>query len=166
MSTENPVLLVTCRQGCDEWCEEEVGNIIFRKDPELRIVKTPYPGVLLIYSGVLTPDKAYRIVVFREYGFVENIIPVQCSGRIEEFDSFVQCVGNLLRDLRKVKLKLRVRGLRGYSEILWGRLKKYLEEKGIEHSPESPTCLFIETVDHNVYGGLGYCEPIFKHRLG
>ncbi|MGB9827359.1 MAG: hypothetical protein ACPLSM_02455 [Thermosphaera sp.] len=157
--------MVTCRQGCDEWCEEEVGNIVFRKDPELRIEKTPYPGVLLVYSRVLTPDRAYRAVVFREYGFVENIIPVQCTGLIEDFDHFLQCVDSLLQGLRMVKLKLRVRGVRGYSEALWNRLINFLKERGVEHSPESPTCLFIETVSLNVYGGLGYCEPVFKYRV-
>uniref|UniRef100_A0A7C2FHC3 Uncharacterized protein n=1 Tax=Thermosphaera aggregans TaxID=54254 RepID=A0A7C2FHC3_9CREN len=160
---EKPVLLITCRQGSDEWCEEEVGNVLFRKDPELRIRKTPYPGVLLAYSEVLSPDRAYRIVVFREYGFVENIIPVQCTGRIEEFDRFLQCVEGLVKGPREVKLKLRVRGVRGYSETLWSRLKTFLAERSVEHSSKSPTCLFIETIDLNLYGGVGYCEPVFKY---
>jgi tRNA acetyltransferase TAN1 len=138
---------------------------LFRKDPELRIVKTPYPGVLIAYSKILTPGKAYRIVVFKEYGFVENIIPVQCTGRIEEFDRFLQCIEGLVQGLREVKLKLRVRGVRGYSEALWSSLKTFLTERSVEHSPKSPTCLFIETIDLNLYGGLGYCEPVFKYRV-
>lgn len=163
MNEGKPVLIVTCKQGSEAWCEEEVGNALFKKDPQVTVVKTNYPDTLLVYSRVLSPEKAYRAVVFREYGFVENIIPISCVFKLqEEFEELIKCIEKVLGDIGEVKLRLRLRGVRGRSEALWKEVREILRAKNVKHSPESRICLFIEGFGDTVYSGLGFCQPVFK----
>lgn len=164
LSSRTPVLIITCKQGNETWCEEEIGNVLFRRDPQVIIAKSSYPDTLLVYSEVLSPEKAYRAVVFREYGFVENVIPVFCKGSLQgSFEDFIKCIEGVLGNLREVKLRVRLRGVRGQSELLWRRIRDFLEKKNIRHSPESKNCLFVEGFESALYGGVGFCQPIFKH---
>ena len=89
-----PVLIITCRAGSEDWCEEEIGNVLFPYDPEVRVVKTKYPGLLIVYSK-LDPLRAYTISLSSEYGFVEKIIPVQIYDKfnIDALDKILNIVG-------------------------------------------------------------------------
>jgi len=160
---QKPVLLITCRVGNEDWCIEEIGNVLFQKDPEVNVVKTRYPGLLLVYSN-LNVEKAYKQALSYEYGFVENIIPVHYMINFNE--SIPNDILNLLEPNSRVKVKVRLRGLRGYSSIIWKRIIEILKTKNIVHSPDSNICLYVEGVDDIIYIGKGLCRlPKLKVNL-
>jgi len=149
-----PVLIVTCRVSSEEWCIEEIGNVIFPIDPGLKIVKTKYPGLIIVYSR-LDSRSIYEIVLKKEYGFVQNIIPIDIHG-LFNIDFFSQ-VKNLVYEGERIKLKLRIRGRRGLSRIVWKKLIEFLAEKSVYHDKYSNTCIYVEVIDNDIYMGRGYC---------
>ncbi len=150
-----PILLVTCKPGNEEWCENEIGNILFRLDPELRIERTKYPALLIAYSR-LDPLKAYTVLRSHDYGFVQNIIPVFLIA--DTFDKLITEIGRLVEGNMRIKLKLRIRGIRGRSRQYWAALKNALREIGVVHDPSSNICLFVEGIDGKFYAGVGDCR--------
>lgn len=149
-----PVLLVTCRVGSENWCIEEIGNVVFPVDPGVEIVKTKYPGLLIVYSN-LDSRSVYERSLKSEYGFVENIIPVELYGFFT--DQFFSEITRLVSPGEKVKLKLRIRGKRGYSTIVWKKLVELLAEKSVFHDKSSKTCVYVEVINDTVYMGRGFC---------
>jgi len=150
-----PVLLITCRVGNEDWCVEEIGNVLFQKDPGVDIVKTRYPGLILVYSN-LSVDQAYKHALSYEYGFVENIIPVHYMVRFNE--DIPSDILNLFEPNSRVKVKVRMRGLRGYSSNVWKKIIELLKTKNITHSSDSNICLYVEGVDDLIYIGKGLCK--------
>lgn len=149
-----PILLVTCRVGSEKWCIEEIGNVIFSIDPYVEIVKTKYPGLIIVYSNM-----DYRVVYERvlesEYGFVERIIPIELYGSFNM--EFFSEITKLVSPGERIKLKLRIRGKRGYSNIVWKKLIKTLSEKNVFHNKSSEICIYVEVIDDTVYMGRGFC---------
>lgn len=157
----HPKLIVTCRELNPEPCEHEIGNVLYARDPFVSIVKAKYPGLLFVYTG-LSADKAYASTVLREYGYVENIIPVQCILKYpftnEEFE---KCIDSIHLP-EKVKVKVRSRGTRGISNTIYRVALDKIKSRGVLVDPGSSHCLFIEIIDQHVYVGLGYCRSVFK----
>ncbi len=152
-----PVLIVTCKPGNEEWCESEIGNVLFHLDPELRIAKTRYSALLIVYSRI-DPVKAYKHVKNYEYGFVANIIPVYYT--TNSFEELLLVIQNLVKGFSRVKVKLRIRGVRGKSREYWVRIKEALREIGVIHDPRSRKCLFVEVIDDVFYTGIGDCSLV------
>ena len=149
-----PTLLVTCRAGNEDWCVEEIGNVLFEHDPEVEIVKTKYPGLIIVYSKI-DPSRAYSIASSREYGFVVHVIPVmevvELGGDIEK------AVKNIVEEGERVKVRVRVRGRRGYSSLIWKRVVNALKSKNASHDPTSNKCLYVEGVNDKIYVGKAKC---------
>lgn len=157
-----PKLIVTCRSSSSvELCEQEIGNVVFTRDPNVRIERTKYAGVLLIHT-TLAPEKAYAIASHREYGFVKNIIPINCVLEYPpETIKLKECLDRVVKSNR-VKLKVRSRGVRGASSGLFKKVAEYLKAMDISHDPHSRTCLYIEVFDNKTYVGVSDCYPVFK----
>lgn len=149
-----PVLIITCRAGNESWCAEEIGNTLFMYDPLIYVEKTRYPGVLIVYSR-LEPDKAYKYALTREYGFVQKIIPVHKICSIDEDIS--KEIIELINRVEKIRLRIRIRGRRGYSSILWRKIIKVLGSKNVKHDPSSEICLYVEGINDTLYIGKGKC---------
>lgn len=159
---EKPVLLVTCRSSSTDLCEHEVGNVLFIKDPCVKIEKTPFTGVLLVYSS-LDVNRAYRVASFREYGFVESIIPVHCTSVLPVTRTFLEeCLAKITSSKTPVKVKVRARGVREVSSEVYRLVLQVLRELGVSVKSESSTCLFVEIIEKQVYVGIGSCKPVFK----
>lgn len=153
---KKPVLLVTCRIGSEEWCIEEVGNVLYPYDNSVEVTRTKYKGLLITYSK-LNSIEAYRLLSTREYGFVKNVIPILASIPFDE-DLLFSKVREIVGNVDCVKVKLRVRGVRGLSKRLWLGLMNTLKEHGLKHDPKCYTCLFIEILDKDAYIGLRECS--------
>lgn len=149
-----PVLIVTCRAGNEVWCKEEIGNVLFRHDPNIEIVQTAYAGLLLVYSD-LDPYKAYAYAISSEYGYVEKIIPVYIHDkfRFENIDRILELIG--IRE--KIKVKLRIRGKRGLSKTVWRYIMGLLKRKNAIHDPRSNMCLYVEIIDEDLFIGKARC---------
>lgn len=147
-----PVLIVTCKAGSEEWCENEIGNILFPIDPDIVIRKTKYSGLLIVYSKRINSSKAYIIASRYEYGFVRNIIPVIHYS--ENIDEILEYIDRNPPDTDRVKLRVRVRGRRGLSRILWDNIVKILGKHGIKHDPHSDRELCVDVIDDLIY--IGY----------
>jgi hypothetical protein len=112
---------------------------------------------LLVYTS-LQPLRAYRLLRNYEYGFVKNIIPVQKISRdINEAAEW------LVRYLKRkgigtVRLKLKVRGIRGRSPEYWRILKNKLLNAGIRHDPRSRVCGYVEVIDETICIGVVECD--------
>lgn len=158
---KTPRLIVTCRSTSIDHCVHEVGNIIYPKDPRVEIREAVFKGVLFVYTS-LPPDKAYAATAHREYGFIENIIPVYCalSHPVKEMD-LAECLSKLPIPSR-IKLKVRVRGLRGVSRELFNSIIFALNSMSIKHDANAKTCLFFEGFYHMIYVGLGDCQSVYK----
>ncbi len=157
----DPILIVTCRAGSEDWCEEEIGNRIFHKDPSVLVLKTKYQGLLLVYSK-LHPDTAYKYAKSYEYGFVEKIIPAHIIiNGVEQFnfEDAKKIIAKLLAEKQlptNVKLKVKIRGRRGLSQHIWRALIKAMKEHGIRHDPSSHVCIHVEGIDDMLI--VGVCE--------
>jgi len=157
------VLIVTCRAGSEDWCEEEIGNVLFHKDYEIEVLKTRYPGLLMVYSSRLKPDEAYRYARSYEYGFVEKIIPANeiiiYSDSITP-DRLEKAVDSLIQEKNlpsRVRLKMKIRGYRGLSPILWKNIIRILDKHGLRHDPSSQICLYVEGIDDLLVLGIAEC---------
>lgn len=161
---ENPALIVTCKTGAVEQCIHEVGNTLFHKDQNVRIERTKYEGVLLVYTS-LGPERAYKLSYHREYGFVKNVIPVHCTLESAlSLDQLVECLKALTKP-PEVKLKVRSRGVRGLSKIAFKLVAEALSKVGIRHNPQASKCLYVEIFSYKVYIGLGDCLSVFKSKI-
>ncbi|ADI32334.1 hypothetical protein [Staphylothermus hellenicus] len=149
-----PTLIVTCKAGSEEWCEEEIGNVLFIHDPDVKVVRTRYPGLLLVYSN-LDPYKAYVYALSSEYGFIKNIIPIHLHDKfsLENISKILEIVGVGER----IKVKLRIRGKRGLSKVLWKHIMDLLKSKNAVHDPRSNMCLYIEVIDNDLFIGRAKC---------
>jgi tRNA acetyltransferase TAN1 len=157
-----PVLIVTCRGSSTSPCEHEVGNVLFIKDPCVKVKETPFIGVLIVYSN-LDVNTAYRAVAFREYGFVESIIPIHCSTRLPlDRSSLEECLRRVTNVTTPVKVKVKSRGVRGISSSVYKLVIDVLKSLGVRVESNSSSCLFIEIISEVVYIGVGACKPVFK----
>jgi tRNA acetyltransferase TAN1 len=157
-----PVLLVTCKTNSDVLCEHEIGNVLFIRDPDVRVEKTIFTGVLLVYSN-LDVNTAYRVASSREYGFVESIIPIQCTLTLPINPTSLRgCLAEITSRGARVKLRVRARGVRGVSSRIYSLVVNILRELGVTVESSSSTCLFVEVIESNVYIGMGSCRPVFK----
>lgn len=135
--------------------------MIFPRDYNVRIERTKYAGVLLVYT-TLAPEKAYAIASYREYGFVENIIPINCVLEYPpEAVKLKECLERIVKS-NKVKLKVRSRGIRGASKDLFKKVAEHLNTMNISHDPHIKTCLYVEVLDNKTYIGVSDCHSIFK----
>ncbi|MEM0045093.1 MAG: hypothetical protein QXH02_00640 [Desulfurococcaceae archaeon] len=156
-----PKLIVTCRSSSVELCEQEIGNVIFARDPYIRVERTKYPGVLLVYTA-LTPEKAYAAASHREYGFVENIIPVNCVLEYPpETVKLKECLEKVVKSSR-IKLKVRSRGVRRASVDLFKKVTEYLNTMKVSRDPLTRVCLYVEIIDNKTYIGACDCRSVFK----
>lgn len=162
-----PRLIVTCRVGNEELCIHEICNTLFPRDPNVKAEKTKYSGLIFVYTSV-DVDRAYKAVSFKEYGFVENIIPVHCVleypvGAVE----IKKCLNNAVNavNVKTVKLRVKSRSVRGASSELFALFNQVLLNFGVKHEPTSNTCLFVELLESKIYVGLGSCHPVFKASL-
>lgn len=150
-----PVALVTCKIGSEDWCVEEVGNVLFPYDFDVEVRRTKYRGLLIVYSK-LEVDDAVKILLNGEYGFVKKIIPIHIYTDLGDNGLFDKIV-NLTKGEVKVKVKLRVRGVRGLTKELWKRVIGALMVRNILHDPGSRVCLYIEVIDKVIYVGKSSC---------
>lgn len=152
-------VIVTCRAGNEEWCEEEIGNVLFLYNHGVRINRTRYKGVLLVETS-LNPDRVYRIVSSREYGFVEKIIPLHVVVNKIDIRNIVESIRRLVIEKGvkdSIRLHIVFRGIRGFSNILWKEVTRSLRELGISVSKKSSTCLYIESIDNFIGISLIEC---------
>ncbi|MEM4695818.1 MAG: hypothetical protein QW170_00975 [Desulfurococcaceae archaeon] len=152
---KKPIILVTCKVGSEDWCIEEIGNVLYPYDNSVEVIKTKYRGLLIAYSK-LSAYEAYKLLLTREYGFVRNIIPIMITVPFDE-NLLYNKVKEVVKNTNCVKIKLRIRGVRGYSQKIWMGLVNAIRESGSKHDPNCNTCLFIEVIDSDVYIGLREC---------
>ncbi|WFO76081.1 hypothetical protein J4526_04390 [Desulfurococcaceae archaeon MEX13E-LK6-19] len=159
MSKKN-YILVTCKAGNEEWCEEEVGNVLYILDPEINIKRTKYKGVLIVETKI-DVDKAYRMLISREYGFVKRVIPFHIVTRpdVNEITALVKELVEKQGYKGPVRLQIVFRGIRGLSNILWNKLKRELAAIGVIIDRNAKKCIYIESVDELVGIGFVDCWP-------
>lgn len=159
--TKPPSLIVTCRTSNIKQCIHEIGNVIFPQDPSILIQESSFKGVLLLYTSI-SPEKAYVIASNREYGYVENIIPVYCvlKNPISESE-LKECLSRIVK-YPYVKLKVRSRGVRCVSKDVFKTTMKVLSWLNVRHDPGINICLYIEIFAGETYIGLGKCRPVYK----
>ncbi|MGC9122120.1 MAG: RNA-binding protein [Thermogladius sp.] len=154
-----PVLLVTCRTGTRAWCEEELGDVLFEVSPDIVVVETGFPDVLVVCSSA-EPRTLYNRAKGGEYGFVENIVPVDrvLSG-LEELEAAIK---SAVRPCERVRLRVKSFGVRGVSSEVWQRAVEYIERAGGSVDKSSPTCLHIMVFKESILLGRGLCKAVFK----
>jgi Predicted RNA-binding protein, contains THUMP domain len=159
--SEEPKLIVTCRTSSEELCMHEVGNVLYPKDPSVRVVYSGFPGVVFVYTS-LSVERAFKALAFREYGFVENIIPINCTTATPPTISDLRsCIASLTLPTA-VKVRVKARGVRGLSSRLFTMVVELLKEMGSQHDSSLGTCLFVEVFTTKTYIGVAPCQPVFK----
>jgi tRNA(Ser,Leu) C12 N-acetylase TAN1 len=139
----------------------EVGNVLYLKDLTVRVACSGFPGVVFVYTS-LSVDRAFKALAFREYGFVENIIPINCSTTTPPTISDLRgCITSLTLPTA-VKVRVKARGVRGLSSKLFTMVVELLKEVGSQHDSSSDICLFVEVFTTKTYIGVAPCRPIFK----
>ncbi len=158
-----PVLLVTTPHGKEERAGEEIGNTLFRLDPQVEVRRTRFPGVLLVYSETLTPERAFRALTSRFLSWVARVVPIHAVLESPGLDELAAAVAWLVEksgastyrvDCSFRGLKLSCTGLkRRITEILRARYR---------FEPRNPqTCLRVESVDRLVVVGIVPCPRRF-----
>lgn len=151
------VLIVTCRTGHESVCEEEIGNVLYEKDPGVTVKRTGYRDLLIVETS-LPVEKMYRLVLSREYAFVENVVPVELIIDVGDGVDKIASMAERLAGMECYKIRVRSRGVRSISSEIYGRLARRFG--GQDCSSEK--CLFIEIIGEKAYIGRGLCKPFLK----
>ncbi|WP_440059896.1 RNA-binding protein [Thermogladius sp. 4427co] len=154
-----PALLVTCRVGKRVWCREEIGDALFPLDNNIEVYETGFPDLLLVCSGI-NPRVLYNRAKNREYGFVENIIPVDSI--LPGLDYLESAVDGVVIPGERLKIRVKAYGVRGLSSQVWDRVASVLKGKSAIIDKESDTCLYILLFEKNIVLGKGLCKAVFK----
>ena len=154
-----PVLLVTCRTGRSSWCREEVGDVLFEIDPDVNVVETGFPDVLLVCSK-LDVNPVYNRARGSEYGFVENIIPVH--GVLRDPGGLGEVLGRLVSAGEKVKVRVRALGVRGLSTRVWAEAVSHLKGMGAVVDRDAEVCVHVVLLKDAIIVGKAPCKPVFK----
>jgi len=148
-------IIVTCRPGNEELCEEEIGNALFEIDPNIVIEKTRFKGVLIVRSKE-DLNRLFRRIKSGEYGFVERVVPLQIIVS-KNVDEIVDKAIKLLPDkISEVCLKITIRGIRGLSSRIWSSLRKALLSRGIRVVKDAKYCIYVESVGDLI--GVSFLE--------
>ncbi len=146
-------LIVTTKPGKENVVENQVGDSLYIDDPNVRIVHTRYPGLLLVYTR-LSPWRAFWLVNTYPIHAASRIVPIECCGY--NIDSALKCIDELLSRPRKYGEKLGVEITVRGSIIDRGELRnkiyKLIEKKGLRVVYKGATYeLKVEIVD-NIIG--------------
>ena len=69
-------LLATCAAGKEEQAEVELLDALLRGDPAAEVVRTGFPGVLLVRTS-LSPREALRLVRSMEMAYVKSAVALE-----------------------------------------------------------------------------------------
>ncbi|MEB3845542.1 MAG: hypothetical protein GSR83_00665 [Desulfurococcales archaeon] len=145
MSIRCPTLIVHHQAGKEYWAEQEIGDILLPHDPDVKIERTDYRGVLLVYTNIPS-SKAYRLVTREILTSIDRVIPVE--------DCFIiRSTGDLERALNSITIRVRgfecVRAnisLRGYLKERSLALDKEINKR-LRVDKACRTVLYVESVD-------------------
>lgn len=155
-----PVLLVTTPHGKEERAGEEVGNTLFRLDPQVDVRRTRFPGVLLVYSETLTPDKAFRALTSRFLSWVARVVPAHAVLESPGFEELAAAVARLVETsgAPAYRVDCSFRGLKLSCTRLKRRVAQILGAT-YRFEPWHPqACLRVESVDRLVVVGIVPCS--------
>ena len=154
-----PVLLVTTPHGKEERAGEEVGNTLFRLDPQVEVRRTRFPGVLLVYSETLTPDRAFRALTSRFLSWVARVVPAHVVLEDPDLDALATSVAGLVKEggASTYRVDCSFRGLKLSCTELKRRIAEILGAKYRFEHRNPQTCLRVESVDRLVIVGIIPC---------
>lgn len=151
------ILIVTCRTGHESICEEEIGNVLYEKDPGVTVRKTGYRDLLIVETS-LPVEKMYQLVLSKEYAFVENVVPAELVIDLGEGVDKIVSMTEKLVGTDCYKIRVRSRGVRSISSEIYNRLVSRLGGRNCS----GEKCLFIEIIGEKTYIGRGLCKPFLK----
>ena len=142
--------MITTPTGKESWGEVEVGNSILPEDPDVKITKTVFPGVLLVYTVALDSFHAYRLVLSSEPAFILRVVPILDCVSTRTSKDIISRIDTLLdtfaRHLKEACIEMTLRS----SSIGEKEIQKIIEEvfrqRGIRFSSKAAVVLKIESV--------------------
>ena len=71
-----PAAVAVAKPRRDTWLVEELYDTVFLGDPEARVERTRFPGVLLVYTR-LPPERLIPLFRRVEHSFLQRLVPAQ-----------------------------------------------------------------------------------------
>ncbi|MCE4614328.1 MAG: hypothetical protein F7B60_02185 [Desulfurococcales archaeon] len=140
-----PALIIHHQAGKEYWAEQEVGDILFPYDINVSIERTPYRGVLLVYTKV-DPSRAYRLVENEILTSIDKVIPVSDCYLLEEPDEIPKFIEKFVKAILNgdcVNLLISLRGsLKHLEKTVISIVRKYLSTYR-----KCRSILYIESID-------------------
>ena len=155
-----PVLLVTTPHGKEERAGEEVGNTLFRLDPQVEVRPTRFPGVLLVYSETLSPEKAFRALSSRYLSWVARVVPAHVVLEGPGLDELAEAVARLVErhSASRYRVDCSFRGLELSCTELKRRVAEALGAAYRFNSRSPQLCIRVESVDRLIIVGATPCH--------
>ncbi len=151
-----PVVIVTTVQGKEHTALEEIPDCLYRYDQGVRVEKTPYGGVLKVYTS-LPSREAARIISSCWVSFVKRVVPVdvEVEARLEAIVDAALKLARGVEDsvaVRCVKRGSRIPSSKVVEEEVGAALKDKL---GLKIKLEDPDyVLRVEVVGDEAYLSL------------
>ncbi|MEB3756618.1 MAG: hypothetical protein GSR79_07155 [Desulfurococcales archaeon] len=145
MSIRCPTLVIHHQAGKEYWAEQEIGDILFPYDFDLKIEKTVYRGVLLVYTSI-KPLKAYRLVKREILTSVDKVIPVTTCLKTDNIDELFSLLDKLIRNQIKGTCINLVISLRGSLKQIEKLLVSFIREHALVNR-RCKQVLYLESID-------------------
>lgn len=97
--TMSSLVLVTAKPGREDAVEIEVADCLYRLDPNVRVERTEFKGVLKVYTSVPSRDAA-KAIKKCWIGHVNRVIPVDAVLRGLDLRAVVEAIIELMRGAR------------------------------------------------------------------
>ena len=168
-----PKAVATSKPKRETWMIEELYDTLIGGGLDAEIVKTRYPGVVLVYTNA-EPARLSKIVYSSYHAFMKRFTPAMSLVHIEELHSELahtivinninSHIDNIIRlGARRYGVNLIV-ALRGVSKDYVDRrlIENKLLSNNIHTSRRSNIVLVIESVDQFIFIASGitrYCGP-------
>ena len=150
-------LLATTRQGKEDKAEVELLDALVRHDRNVEVLRTAYPGVLLVKTA-LRPEEALRAVRSMEMAYVEHVFPIHEVVKTD-LEALRETCLKLAREVGlrpglkfAVRCRRRGRAIRSSVEVERALGQAIREATGAEVDLEEPDVVFRIEVIGDVAG--------------
>ena len=157
---ECPAAVAVAKPRRDSWLVEELYDTLFTGDPGARVVRTRFPGVLLVYSSL---EPARLVPLFRrvEHSFLQRLVPAQrCIAEASPGDPerLVEELARLLAAAEVKEAKL-LAVMRGAGKEVYGgsrSLEQAMARAGVKPSRRAHRYVVaLESVDRLLVAAAG-----------
>jgi hypothetical protein len=152
MPVRCPILVVHHQAGKEYWAEQEIGDIILPYDPSVKIERTDYRGVLLVYTN-LHPAKAYKLVSREILTSVDRVIPITNCLIVRTKNDLENALKEITANAASYECLRPIISLRGRFKEYYHLLENVISQN-LRTGKKCSIILYIESIDDLLMYGI------------